>query len=189
MTDTIHSEPQSTGHSQVIWHITASLDGFIAPADDSFDWITPYLGPNPLAAEVLTDIGAVVMGHRQYANAIQEEGRIYGGAWTGPIFVLTHADQSTAVDGFTFCDDLEQALNNAREVAGGHRVVIMGADTARQCIRSGQLDELLVHTVPVMLGAGLRMFDDSGEPIRLERTRADISPTAVNVWYRVDRTA
>jgi dihydrofolate reductase len=170
-----------------IWHITASVDGYIAPLDGALDWFMPYVGPNALASRVAGDIGAIVMGHRQYANAIRPEGRVYGGAYDGPLIVLTHAEESSAEPGFTFVHDLDAAIQRALAAAAGRRVVVMGADTARQCLRAGLLDEVLIHTVPVLLGAGLRMFEDAGGEVRLERIEADASPNAMNAWYRVKK--
>lgn len=173
--------------ARLTWHITSSLDGYIAPADNDLRWSAPYVGPNPLAHEIVADIGAILMGHTQYANAIREEGRVYGGMWRGPMIVLTHADPASAEEGFEFVNGLELAARRARDGAGTKRVIVMGASTAHQCIRAGFLDEILVHTVPVLLGGGLRMFDGwDGEPVRLTRMKADITPTAVNSWYRVD---
>jgi len=34
-----------------------------------------------------------------------------------------------------------------------------GADTVQQLLRAGLLDELQVHVVPVLLGAGTPLFD------------------------------
>jgi hypothetical protein len=72
-----------------------------APGDD-MAWLTDYLGPNPTAEEVLAQIGALLIGNRTYQLAKTEEGKPYGGAWTGPTFVLTHDAPEHAAAGFTF---------------------------------------------------------------------------------------
>ena len=86
---------------KVLWHITMSLDGFIASPGDGMAWLAHHLGPNPTADEVLAQIGALLIGHRTYQLAKTEEGKPYGGAWTGPMFVLTHDAPETAAAGFT----------------------------------------------------------------------------------------
>ncbi|HET6948522.1 MAG TPA: dihydrofolate reductase family protein [bacterium] len=51
-------------------------------------------------------------------------------------------------------------------------MVIGGARTVRQCLREALVDELHIDVMPVLLGGGLRLFDDlSADPIRLERVR------------------
>jgi dihydrofolate reductase len=53
----------------------------------------------------------------------------------------------------------------------GGDVIIFGANLAAQCIRATLLDELVVHVVPVLLGAGVRLFDAAElDPVRLTRT-------------------
>jgi dihydrofolate reductase len=67
--------------------------------------------------------------------------------------------------------DLTAAVSTAAEAAGGGDVIVFGASLAAQCIRATLLDALVVHIVPVLLGAGVRLFDaaDLG-PVLLERT-------------------
>jgi hypothetical protein len=67
-----------------------SLDGFIAGPGDAMDWVSDYSGPNTIVDEVLPAIGALLIGYRTYRLASSQEGRPYGGLWTGPMFVLTH---------------------------------------------------------------------------------------------------
>ena len=57
--------------------------------------------------------------------------------------------------------------------AGDREVNIIGAaSTARQCLKEGLADELQVDIMPVLLGSGLRIFEDLGtETIRLERIK------------------
>ncbi len=88
--------------SKVLWHITMSLDGFIAGPGDDMGWMIDYFGPNPIVDDVISRIGAVLMGARTYQAAKTEAGKVYGGAWTGPQFVLTHAAPASASPGFTF---------------------------------------------------------------------------------------
>jgi dihydrofolate reductase len=172
---------------RVLWHITMSLDGFIAAPGDDMAWLADYLGPNPTADEVLGQIGALLIGHRTYQLAKTEEGRPYGGAWTGPMFVLTHQAPEHAAAGFTFVSgDLDQAVATAKAAAGDQYVVVFGATTARQCLDAGLLDEVLVHIAPVLLGDGVRLFSrPGGTNVKLERISLTDSPRVTNLWLRV----
>jgi dihydrofolate reductase len=89
---------------------------------------------------------------------------------------------------FTFVTDgIESALERARAAAGDKDVEIAGgAATVRQYLAAGLLDELVLHLVPVVLGAGERPFDGlSG--IALESTDVIASPTVTHLRYRVRR--
>jgi dihydrofolate reductase len=123
---------------QVLWHITMSLDGFIAGPRDDMTWLADYTGPNRTADEVVAQIGALLMGERTYQLAKTEEGKPYGGAWTGPQFVLTHHPPKTPPAGFTFLSgDIEGAVATAKAAAGDKYVVVLGANTARSCLDAG----------------------------------------------------
>jgi dihydrofolate reductase len=61
-----------------------------------------------------------------------------------------------------------------------------GASTVRQALQAGVVDELVLDVVPVLLGAGERIFDGVGDP-RLEPIEVIHSPLATHVRYRVGR--
>jgi dihydrofolate reductase len=164
-----------------------SLDGFIAAPGDDMAWLADHLGPNPTADEVLGQIGALLIGHRTYQLAKTQEGRPYGGAWTGPMFVLTHQAPEHAAAGFTFVSgDIEGVVARAKAAAGDQYVVVFGATTARQCLDAGLLDEVLVHIAPVRLGDGVRLFSrPGGTNVKLEHIGLTHSPRVTNLWLRV----
>jgi len=65
-----------------------------------------------------------------------------------------------------------------------------GADIARQYFAAGALDELHLHLVPVVLGAGTRLFDNATSPnVSLRPTAAVTSPKATHLTYVVERDA
>jgi dihydrofolate reductase len=108
--------------------------------------------------------------------------------------VLTHTERELlAKDGgttFTFVTDgVESAVEQAKAAAGDKDVGIGGgASVAQQCLRAGLLDELQIHVAPLLLGGGVRLFDDLGsEQIELEPTRVIESPGVTHLRYRVVR--
>ena len=174
--------------SKVIWHITMSLDGFIAGPGDSMDWVVGEwsddgsatrdieVDRSSLADEILHSAGAIVGGRRWYDVAerlYDGVDGVYGGQWQGPVFVLTHRPpEHTADDRVTFVSaSLAQVVAAARAAADGKNVVIFGANLAQQCLGEGLLDEIVVHLAPVLLGDGIRLFGGSGSgPVALRRT-------------------
>ena len=100
--------------------------------------------------------------------------------------MLTHDLDQPSVEDVTFLGDLETALGAAREAAGDGYVSVLGADVARQCLDAGQLDEVLVLVLPVLLGDGTRLFDVAGgRNVPLEQISLTPLPTGFNVWLRV----
>jgi dihydrofolate reductase len=56
--------------------------------------------------------------------------------------VLTHRPPDTPVPGVTFVGDLDSGIAAAKAAAGDKYVNVLGANTARQCLEAGVLDEI-----------------------------------------------
>ena len=91
---------------------------------------------------------------------------------------------------FTFVTDgIESALEQAREAAGGKDVALGGgASVAQQYLQAGLIDEMQLHVVPVLLGAGTRLFENLGDAkIGLECIRVVEAPGVTHLRYRVTK--
>ena len=181
MSDT---EPQTAG-GKVLWHFTMSLDGFVAGPGHEMDWMTGMSFRPGLVDEYVTTTGAV-LGGRNGWNVVNDS-RPYGGAWNGPIFVLTHhPEDATPADGVTFlnCGPAE-AVRIGLEAAGGKNLEVFSPTIGRQLLELGLIDEIDLHIAPVLLGNGIRLYDNSGhEPIHLHRVGEGDLVLVVNVRYR-----
>jgi dihydrofolate reductase len=60
----------------------------------------------------------------------------------------------------TFAMAEDPAIAQAKAAAGPRVVQVLGASVVQQVLRAGLADELHVDVAPVLLGAGLRLFDD-----------------------------
>jgi len=137
--------------------------------------------------ELIERGGAVVTGRRTYDIA---------GAWGGngplpglPLFVVTHNVPEQVPRGesrYTFVTDgVESAIEQAKAAAGDKDVSLMGASVPQQALRAGLLDEIQIHLVPLLLGAGVRLFDHLGGPIELETVRVVDAPGVTHLRFRV----
>lgn len=195
--------------------LTMSLDGFIAGPNDGpeqplgeggerlFEWYasgdTEYTMPSggmvvkvsAASAEMLREAhqttGALVTGRKTFDIT---------NGWGGrhpmdvPVFVVTHTiPQEWVYEGspFTFVTDgIESAVEQARAVAGGKNVGVGAASLVQQCLKAGLLDEIQVELVPILLGAGVQMFDNLGAtPIELERIMVVEAPDVTHLRFRV----
>jgi len=87
-------------------------------------------------------------------------------------------------NGGTFAfDGLEAAVRRAKQAAGHKDVLVLGADVARQLLRAGLLDELWIHLVPLLMGAGTPLFD--GHQAELIPIRKPITTTVTHLRFRV----
>src|SRR2546423_12774408 len=128
-----------------ICHHTMSLDAFIAGPDDSMDWAFGYGQATSLADETMERIGAILAGRRWYDLAMERwdgvDG-IYGGAYEGRVFVVTHRPPDESKDPrISFVSGgIEGALAPAQAAAGPKDVGIFGTSLSRQCLQVGLLD-------------------------------------------------
>jgi dihydrofolate reductase len=175
-----------TAEGKVLWHFAMSLDGFVAGPGHEMDWMTGTSFRPGLVDEYVTTTGAVLGGRDGWDAAIGDH-RPYGGAWEGPIFVLTHhPEDARAAEGVTFlsCDPAE-AVRIGLDAAGGKNLEVFSPTIGRQLLELELIDEIDLHIVPVLLGHGIRLYDNPGvEPIRLHRVGAGDPASAVNMRYR-----
>ena len=150
--------------------------------------------------ESLENLGATVMGRNMFGGDGPWGEEPWDGWWGDeppfhmPVFIVTHHPREPVVkEGgttYTFVTDgIESALEQAREAAGGNDVALAGgANVAQQYLTAGLIDELQLHVVPVLLGAGARLFDNlEGAEIGLECTRAVVAPGVTHLKYRVGK--
>jgi dihydrofolate reductase len=154
--------------------------------------------------EAVHGTGATVMGRRMFSGGQGPwAGDPNANGWWGeeppfhhPVFVLTHHPREpvTMQGGTTFTfvtDGIEAALEQARAAAGDKDVAVGGgADVVQQYLKAGLLDEVQLHVVPLLLGDGVRLFENhlAGGQVQLERTGVVESPTGVtHLSYRVAR--
>jgi dihydrofolate reductase len=85
-----------------------------------------------------------------------------------------------------FVDGVEAAVERAREAAGDKDVNVMGgAETIRQALEAGLVDELTIIVAPVILGGGKHLFEGFSKSLELEHIGVRQSPFATFVDYRV----
>lgn len=195
--------------SRVTCDLTISLDGFVAgphqsPAEPLGEngellhrWMFEEPEANAAAIEGILASGAYIMGRNMFAGpgAWDADWRGWWGEeppYHAPVFVLTHQPREPLQmrGGTTFnfvTDGIESALARAREAAGSKDVAIAGgAQTARQYLSAGLIDELRLHTSPMILGAGERLLDGVGN-LTLEPTEVSGTGLVTHVRYRVVR--
>jgi dihydrofolate reductase len=178
-------EPQTPG-GKVLWHFTMSLDGFVAGPNHDMDWMMTGISFDPgLVGEYVQTTGAVLGGRDGWDVAVGDN-RPYGSAWDGPIFVLTHhPEDATPADGVTFLNcGVAEAVRIGLAAAGGKNLEVFSPDIGRQLLELGLIDEIDLHIAPVLLGEGVRLYDNpGGVPIRLHRAGAGDPTSAVSVRY------
>lgn len=151
--------------------MTMSLDGYVTGPDDGpdapmgvggfrlFNWLDQRNGPGPrgdVFAEQLAT-RALISGRRTYELAGRWGGDHHNGV---PIFVLTHEIPDETPPGTVrYVTNVADCAAQARAAVGAGTAMVHGAGAAQALLRAGEVDELDLHVVPVLLGGGRRLFD------------------------------
>lgn len=182
-------------------YMSMSLDGFIAGEDDRrgqemgrrgfrlFNWLDDRFGDGPNGQVYREGLatGAVISGRRTFELAGHWNGDHHDGV---PIFVLTRnvTEDDRPIGHARFISDVAECARLARAAAGDRPVLVHGAGAAQALLRAGQLDELEIHLVPVLLGRGRRLFDElADETVELEPVRRLEGRDVTHLRYRVVR--
>jgi dihydrofolate reductase len=161
--------------SRVRVYVGCSYDGFIAGPDDDISWLEESYGaagdlePDP---EVLTferfmsEVGAILMGRSTY-SIVEKFGQWHYG--DTPVLVATHrplvpmANTVQAVAG-----PIAELIERAKDMAGDKDVYLDGGQLVRQALDAGFVDEITTTFLPVLLGQGVRLFDDLASRKKLQ---------------------
>ena len=179
---------------KVIVGTTMSLDGYINDRMGRVASLYPNmeeLHNTEMLQESINATGAVVMGRHAFDMG---QGDFTGYEYQVPIFVITHQPPDQLTKGqndrltVTFISNgIENAIRKAKAAAGEKDVTVVGgASTAQQCLNHGLADELQIGIMPLLLGGGLRFFDNAiFENIQLERVSILETPSRIDVRYRI----
>ena len=163
---------------KVLMEISMSVDGYVTGPEVSpeaplvrggerlHDWM--FTGKSAgeseqFETEHFSTIGALILGRRMADLGIGPWGK--DPTFHAPCFVVTHRPAETIVKkggtSYIFVTDgIHAALDQAQAAAAGSQDVLVngGADIARQFLNAGLIDEIRLHLVPIVLGAGASLF-------------------------------
>lgn len=179
--------------AKVMAGMTMSLDGFIDAdkVNPDFEELTGTAS----FKQMIEDTGAVIMGWNTYQMADPFMWINDDYEFQVPLFILTHNPPEKYPEGndkltLTFVDSVQSAIAQAKQAAGDKMVqVIGGASTIQQCLNSGLCDELGIDVMPVLLGKGLRLFENiDTDKMRLERISVEETTSArTSIMFKVTK--
>jgi dihydrofolate reductase len=196
--------------NKVIVALAVSVDGYITGSDPGagrglgdgtmlFDWY--FDGDSPSqeldgfrlsepSVRVFDALAARVGASLAGRNTYDDSGWSTGGAPhpTAPVIVLSHRPPPQINDRQTFVSTgIEDAVAAAREAAGDKDVALMGGGVVAEALKAGLVDELVLHQVPVLLGAGRPYFQELPGHVRLRLVEAVAAPGVTHLHYEVVR--
>jgi dihydrofolate reductase len=165
--------------AKLIYATIASLDGYVADSDGSFDWAEPDEEVHRFVNDLERPIGTHLYGRRMYEvmrsweNAETVAGQPpfateYAELWRAAdkvVYSTTLAEVSTARTRIERAFDPESVRR--LKATSEHDLSVSGPHLAAQAIKHGLVDEFHVFAAPVIVGGGSRSLPDHVE-LRLE---------------------
>ena len=146
--------------------IATSLDGYIADKDGGIDWL--HTIPNPENIDLgfnsfMEGIDALIMGRNTYETVL---GFDMEWPYGKPVFVLS--SKLTNVPGnlkgkvYLMSGKLDDILNHIHQM-GYSNLYIDGGHTIQKFLESDLIDEMIISTIPIVLGGGIPLFGKDGK--------------------------
>lgn len=173
-------------------YCATSMDGYIAAPDGGVDWLNSI--PNPEGsdygfADFMAGVDALLMGRKTFEQVLTF------GAWPydKPVFVLSSTladvpaelkDKASVVRG-----DPPTALRRLNE-EGFASVYVDGGRVVQACLAADAVDEMIITTVAVVLGRGIRLFGELDRDLAFRLVKTDaLGEHLVKNHYVRDRSA
>ncbi|MEV1244567.1 dihydrofolate reductase family protein [Nonomuraea sp. NPDC049750] len=196
--------------SKVISAHAVSVDGYITGRDPGagrglgdanmlFDWY--FNGDTPsqtfdgfnlsepsarLFDTLAGGVGAIVAGRNTY-----EDSDHFGGGSphpAAPLILLSHRPAPEITERQTLITTgIQDAIAVARQFADGKDVGLMGGGVLAAALEAGLVDEVILHQVPILLGAGRPFFQELPKHLHLRLLEAIPAPGVTHLRYEVVR--
>jgi dihydrofolate reductase len=183
--------------ARLIYPAIASLDGYVADADGTFDWAAPDEEVHRFVNELERSIGTYLYGRRMYdvmasweeADALADQPahiREYGEIWRTADKVVYSASLESASSARTRIERDFDPVEVRRIKDSAERDLSVGGPTlAAQALRAGLVDEIHLFLSPIVVGGGTAALPDA---VRLELELLEerrFTSGVVHLHYRI----
>jgi dihydrofolate reductase len=158
---------------RVTLYVATSVDGYVADEDGRVDWLDEFQsaeGTEGGFSEFLASVDCLVMGATTYEQILGFGEWPYG---EKPTYVFTHRALSPATEAVEFVDGDVASLSKELTRRYEHVWLVGGASLAQSFLREGEVDDLRLFFVPILLGGGIRLFDGDYDRQRLRLLDTD----------------
>lgn len=153
--------------------IATSIDGYIADKNNRIEWLDdiPTQEGEDMGYNVfMADIDALIMGRKTYETVL---GFNIPWPYEKPVFILSNSLTGVPHDlegkVHIISGDLKEILSKLNR-NGFRNLYVDGGQTIQSFLREGLIDEMIITTIPIILGGGIPLFGDLPEPIKFECT-------------------
>lgn len=157
--------------------IATSIDGFIADKEGGMAYLEMIPNPEQIDmgyAKLMERVDALVMGRNTYEMVLS-----FGIDWpySKPVYVLSNTLTEVAKD---LKGKVELIKGNLQDVLksihskGHHSLYIDGGKTIQQFLKEDLIDELILTTMPILLGGGIPLFSDLSKSLEFKQIESQV---------------
>jgi dihydrofolate reductase len=184
--------PKGAGR-RIIVYVATSADGYIGRSDGSVDWLDRPRPPGNYGMPAFyRSIDTILWGRKTYDMAIsfQEKG-VPGTAFDTSVknYVFSRQPPRTTTTGVEFVTEPLEAFAKRLRATPGKNIWIMGgAGLIGSFLDAGEIDEFIIHVVPVFIGEGIPLVAPHHRtiPLQLRGTRR-YTDGVVRLHYFLER--
>jgi len=161
---------KETHMAKMILNMSMSVDGFIATDSGDGAFALKNLKADPLFTNFYESVDSIVMGRRTYDYLKQADPTILT---QKHIFVITHYLRQTEDNIVFLHENIIDTLNTLKQSGKNDIWVMGGAQIANVLLKEKLIDEMILTTAPILLGNGIRLFNDDNvlQNLHLEQSR------------------
>lgn len=158
---------------KIIVYIATSADGFIARKDGGVDWLDrPRPKGNYGMAEFYNSIDAILLGRKTYDFVVQfvKEGKSIPKADHEPKhYVFSRRPPRKVLPGFEFVKEpIKKFAKRLRAEKGKDIWMMGGGGILASFLDAGEIDEFIIHVIPVFIGEGIPLIAPRHRTVRLK---------------------
>ncbi|MFD0965104.1 dihydrofolate reductase family protein [Pseudofulvibacter geojedonensis] len=163
-------------HKNIVY-IGRSLDGYIADKNGELDWLDLIPNPDNIEmgySDLMDEVDAIVMGRTTFETVL---GFDIDWPYQKHVFVLSNSikeipdnlnEKVTILNG-----KLNEILKSIHE-KGYHNLYIDGGRTIQNFLKEDLIDELIITTIPILLGGGFPLFGELDNPLEFEHIESKV---------------
>ena len=166
------------------YNVAASLDGYIADAQGAFDWI-----PDDSTVDfqaLFARVDTYLLGRRTYDTVLAQTERPFNPG--ARVYVFSRTLAPGTENGVTIVrdDPVALAASLRREEGSGEIWLFGGGELFATLLAAGQVDQVEITVVPVLLGGGVSLVAHLPERSKLALIHTQVYPTGmVALHYKV----
>lgn len=157
--------------------IATSIDGYIAEKDGGIAWLDTI--PNPDSSDMgyvnfINNIDAIIMGRLSFEKILS-----FGIEWPYEIPVLVLSTTlinipKELIEKVDIISGTPQEIIKTAHSTGLKNLYIDGGKTVQNFLKEDLIDEMIITTIPILLGSGIPLFSEIPEKMEFEHIKTDI---------------